>query len=581
MKKLYEKYIRRNMFNKMLLIYTVITITAIFLLSYVFINYYIDNELQNEHKIHSEVTFNIEKRFEEQNSLANSVVNGINTQPRIVEEISILVGATYEEYLNYKLDNFTVSGGKNVDLKYVIDTILSNRKDALAVVINDKNHEFKREIVLNHDTWYDIKNSKGEYPHVRKITKPIKNMDTMYTVGYIEVFYDLRTLDKILEGSNIRGDLVVLDQNNNIAYNSNKSLTGEDVNRIFYRNKNDKYSSRNIFGSMDVNCPVIEVNEDSKNGFKFISIIEKNDLDTTNLVTKIIFVSMLCIVAILSITYIAIHRYSNKLKKMISGISRIKKGEFEVQIDVESEEDELDTIALSINEMNESLQFYIDNHYISYVRQKEAELSALQAQIKPHFLFNTLEVIRMYALTSKNIEVAGMIFNLANMFRYSTYDNGSMVTLNDEIKHSKMYLDLCCSRYKGLMSYKINIDENILKYKVPKFLLQPILENSINHGIDKSYDDNLIIIDIVEVDDSLDIVIKDNGVGMDEDTLNETKQGLEKNLQKDKSIGLMNINSRLKLKYGPEYGIKLESKKGIGTLVNIKLPIISGEDENV
>ncbi|MGL4911685.1 MAG: sensor histidine kinase, partial [Romboutsia sp.] len=247
------------------------------------------------------------------------------------------------------------------------------------------------------------------------------------------------------------------------------------------------------------------------------------------------------------------------------------------KIDIEEQEDELDMIAISINEMSESLEFYIKNHYDAYVRQKEAEMSALQSQIKPHFLFNTLEVIRMYALTSNNKDVAKMIFNLANMFRYSTYDNGSMVTLNDEIKHCKMYLDLCCSRYKGLIKYDININDDMLDLRVPKFLLQPILENSINHGLDKSSNDNLISIDIFELNENLKIIVTDNGYGMNEEKLSETRYGLEKNMHKSDSIGLMNTNNRLKLKFGYEYGIELDSEVNKGTIVKIKLPVIRGE----
>lgn len=577
MKKLYEKYIKNRMFNKMLLIYTIITITSIFLLSYVFINYYIDNELQNELKIHSEVILNIEKRFEEQNSLTNSIANGINTQPGIVEEISMLVGATYEEYLNYKLDNFYISSRKNVDLKYVIDTILSNRKDSLAVVINDKNQQFKREIVLNYDKWYDIKKSTSEDIYVRKISKPIKNMDTMYTVGYIDVYFDLSKFDKIVETSNLRGNLIILNENDNIIFNTNVLMQSEDINKVIDEDINNKQNDINFMDNVKADCPIIDVKEDSKNGFKFVSIIEKKDLDTNNLVTKVVWISTICIIAILVITYIIINNYSNKLKNMMQGINKIKNGDLKVRFDIEDEGDELDMIALSINDMSESLEFYINNHYIAHVRQKEAEISALQAQIKPHFLFNTLEVIRMYALTSKNTEVAQMIFNLANMFRYSTYDNGSMVNLNDEIKHSKMYLDLCCSRYRGMMEYNIHCDEEVLEYRVPKFLLQPILENSINHGIDKSSDNNLITIEIFELEEELEIVIKDNGNGMDEETLNKTRTGLEKNLQKNNSIGLMNTNSRLKLKFGNNYGITLDSEINKGTTVKISIPIIRGE----
>ncbi|MGL4911873.1 MAG: sensor histidine kinase, partial [Romboutsia sp.] len=388
MKKLYEKYIKHKMFNKMLLIYTIITITSIFLLCYVFINYYIENELQNELRIQSEVIFNIEKRFEEQNSLANSVANGINSQPRIVEEVSILVGSSYEEYFNHKLDNFQISGINNVDLRYVIDTILSNRKDALAVVVNDKNREFKSQFVVNRDIYYNVEDMEIN-DNIRKITKPIKNMDTMYTVGYIDVYFDLKQLSNITKASSIRGDLIVLNQSNQIVFNSNKKIEYNDIYTMLDNKKYRKVNSKNSLVSIFDDNPIVEIKEDSTNGFKFMSIIDDKNLDTNKLILKIICLSTACIVSILLITYTAINTYSNKLKKMMYGIEKIKKGDLNDKIDIEEQEDELDMIAISINDMSESLEFYIKNHYDAYVRQKEAKMSALQSQIKPHFLFNT------------------------------------------------------------------------------------------------------------------------------------------------------------------------------------------------
>ena len=126
----------------MLLIYSSITIISISLLSAVFICYYIENELQNELNIHSKVIFNIENILEEQDRISNSVINGINTREELINEINVINNYSFEEYLNYKLDRYSLYN-KQIDLKYLVDTMLSNKKDALAVVINDKNKEFK------------------------------------------------------------------------------------------------------------------------------------------------------------------------------------------------------------------------------------------------------------------------------------------------------------------------------------------------------------------------------------------------------------------------------------------------------
>lgn len=187
----------------------------------------------------------------------------------------------------------------------------------------------------------------------------------------------------------------------------------------------------------------------------------------------------------------------------------------------------------------------------------------------------------MSALSSKNKEVAQMIYNLASMFRYSTYNNGSLVSIRDEIKHSKMYLSLCSTRYKGMLDYSIHVDDKYLDYLVPKFTIQPILENAINHGLRKGFYDNYIKVTIKEIDEGIEISIKDNGNGMSEEAISKIKDELEKNIQKPNSIGLMNINNRLKLNFGKQYGIYINSRMNEGTTVSIKIPVLGDEVDNV
>lgn len=555
----------------MLLIYSVMTIISILLLALIFIFYYIENELQNELNIHSEVIFNIEKILEEQDRISNSVINGINTQDELINEINILNNYSFEEYLNYKLDKYSVYN-KQIDLKYLIDTILSNKKDALAVVINDKNKEFRSELVLNYTKWYEKKYQNNNT--LRVISKPIIDKNFLYTLGYMDIYFDLSDIKNLLKNSKVRGILALLDENNNILYSSDndKVLNYIKENKTLL-NKSNIYKN-NIYK----NESLVSVRVDTQSNFKYLSIIELKDLNIFNVKFKIFSLSLFCVIIILIITYIIISEYSFKLKRLVSYIKRIEDGDLDARLNIEKEDDELDMIAIKIDHMSESLKYNINKNYISEVKQKQAELSALQAQIKPHFLYNMLEVIRMCSLSKGNVDVADMIYSLAGMFRYSTYNNGSMVSINQEIKYCKMYLDLCCKRYRGIFKYKINISEDIKEYIVPKFILQPIVENSINHGIKKDLDNNLIEINIKEKDKNLEISIDDNGLGISKENLEKINENLKKNLQKTESIGLMNINNRIKLKFGEDYGIYISSELNNGTTVKIKLPILKDGD---
>lgn len=568
---LYNKYIRKKIFNKMLLIYSLITVISIFLLVNIFIDYHIDNELQNELDIYSEAIFNIEKRFEEQNSIANSIANGINTQPKVIEEVKMLVENTYEEYLSYKLDKFSASNMKLIDLKYLINTILADRAGALAVCINNRDKEYISEIVLNHNKWYDLKNEKSKSKHVRKITKPIKSIDSMYTVAYMDIYFDLNSLNTIVKKSNFKGNILIFNENDDVIFNSNKNTSDLEID----------YIKNNLDKGINNKFPIIMVKKDVQTNYKYGTIITEEELGVDKMKFRISYIALFFIVMILIVTYLTINKYSTKLRYMMKNIDKLKQGELDTRFNIKQEVDELDMIAISIDEMTESLQYNINKNYIAEVKQKQAEINALQSQIKPHFLYNTLEVIRMCALSSKNKEVAQMIYNLASMFRYSTYNNGSLVSIKDEIKHSNMYLSLCATRYKGMLEYSIDVDDEYLDNLVPKFTIQPILENAINHGFRKGFSDNYIKININEIEEGLEIIVQDNGNGMDEETLNKIKEGLDKNIQKPNSIGLMNINNRLKLKFGEQYGIYIKSSINQGTIVSVKIPFLGEEVDNV
>lgn len=567
MKKLYNLYTSKNLFSKMLLIYSAITIVSICLLSNIFLKYYLESELQNELNIHSEMIFNIEKRFEEQDIVSTSLINGINTQKKITDEIQMLINSTYEDYISYKLDKFSSTNVKEADLDYVVKTILSGRSDALAIIINDKNKEYVSELVFKHSDWYKLKN-KLKSKYIRKITKPIKNIDSTYIIGYVDIYFDLTNINNLIDGSNLKGRLLIADSSNDIILDSYREKSIWNIEKV-----EEKY--------LDKNSKVASVKQDVQTKYKYISVIKNEDLGIGSMIFKISLISLLCIVLILFITYLVIKNFSDKLSNMMQGIENIKRGDLSVRFNVEKEEDELDMIAIEIDRMCESLQENIEKTYKSEVKQKEAELNALQAQIKPHFLYNTLEVIRMCALASKNKEVANMIYNLASMFKYSTYNNASDVKLSEMINYCEMYLNLCCTRYKGIIDYKVDIDEELLDFKVPKFILQPVIENSINHGMVKDRNDNFISIKANIVEEDIELIVEDNGIGISSEKMNVIEENLNQNLQKKSSIGLMNINSRLKIRFGDKYGIHINSKENRGTIVKIKIPILKDGVKNV
>lgn len=214
-----------------------------------------------------------------------------------------------------------------------------------------------------------------------------------------------------------------------------------------------------------------------------------------------------------------------------------------------------------------------------------AEYRALQNQINPHFLYNTLEAIRSDALCEGAENIADITEALATFFRYTISNVNSMVTLEAEIRNSENYFAIQNYRFGERISLKINMEEeepSILEYKLPKLTLQPLIENGIIHGLEHKLGRGSIEIDIFTTEDRLIIKVTDDGVGMEEGVLEEinkrlhqiTGEGLQKDSSQKGGIALVNVSNRIKLQFGEKYGLRLYSIKDFGTSAEVTLPLI-------
>jgi two-component system sensor histidine kinase YesM len=214
-----------------------------------------------------------------------------------------------------------------------------------------------------------------------------------------------------------------------------------------------------------------------------------------------------------------------------------------------------------------------------------AEYRALQNQINPHFLYNTLEAIRSDAICEGSDNIANITEALATFFRYTISNVNSMVTLEAEINNSENYFAIQNFRFGDKINLKINLDDediSILEYEIPKLTLQPIIENAIIHGLEHKVGRGTIEIDITTTEDRLIIKITDDGVGMDENVLGSINerlheisgQKLKQNNSQKGGIALINVNNRIKLQFGEKYGLRIYSIKDFGTSVEVTLPQI-------
>ncbi len=208
--------------------------------------------------------------------------------------------------------------------------------------------------------------------------------------------------------------------------------------------------------------------------------------------------------------------------------------------------------------------------------QQVMEMKMLASQINPHFLYNTLESIRMQALTAGNKEVANSIKMLGKSMRYVLENTGtSSITLKKELDYVENYLTIQKMRFSGRVNYSLEVEEglDLEKYMILPLLLQPVVENAILHGLEQVEENGQILIRVAKQDEYLQITIRDNGCGMDEEELKALRNKIkEQKIDTSSSIGLSNINRRIKLCYGETYGMKIDSQEGEGTTIELTLP---------
>lgn len=237
--------------------------------------------------------------------------------------------------------------------------------------------------------------------------------------------------------------------------------------------------------------------------------------------------------------------------------------------------DEVRLLRESFEDMVVRINDLIEKVYKAQLREKDAQYQALVSQINPHFLYNTLDSIRFSALLNKDMQVAEQIETLSQIFRHVLSFEGETPTIADELKHLKNYIAIQRLRFDDRISYEISCPDELLGCESLKLLLQPLCENAIMHGHESSMTQGHISVRISEQPPgTLVCEVEDDGLGTDADAVNRE---LEQNNVPGSMIALKGIRERIRIKYGPEYGMSFESEPGRGTLVTVRIPKIGGE----
>lgn len=297
-----------------------------------------------------------------------------------------------------------------------------------------------------------------------------------------------------------------------------------------------------------------------------------------------------CVLMSLTLLILFIRSFDRRINVLKQAMNKVSKGDFNITENIAGK-DEIGEVYRELNITINSIKKLINEVYIHRIneetykrKQKESEFKMLSSQINPHFLYNTLEMIRMKAVINKDTDVANIVKLLSKVMRSSLETTDRPIPLETELDLVKTYLQIQKLRFGDKIGYDIKVESNINDYYVFPLLLQPIVENSVIHGIESKEGKGEITIHLFEIENHLVLKVADNGIGIEETKLKCIMEQLNHSEEVDDTatnrIGLFNVHQRIKLHYGDRYGVHIESNKNKGTAVTLYLPIWKGEDHD-
>lgn len=407
----------------------------------------------------------------------------------------------------------------------------------------------------------------------------IKNMPDYSKYSTIKAEFSFDVIADICKDTSLgKGSRIVLvDDDGKVVFSTGSESVAGEFNRDILKKMN--ISKGTFWENADNIRYMITFNESRISGWKIISMIPENEIFDASVKIRNVTVLIVIIAFLITanISFIFASGITRPILKLYKSVEEVKQGNLNVRVDVEGN-DEIGKIAANFNSMIEEINSLIKSKYIYRIKLRESELELLYSQINPHFLYNTLDSIRAMADFYGVDNIAVMVNSLADMFRYSIKDRHGFVTVEEEINHIDDYLTIQKMRFGDKIQYEINIEEPLMKEKMLKLVLQPIVENAIFHGLERKKGSGFIKIEGSGDEESMTFIITDNGIGMEEETLLKLRKILKESTEissmesTGRSIGLINVHTRLVIYYGGSYGITIGSRLNEGTAVTIKIP---------
>lgn len=578
-----------RLMTKLIVTYIFLTVIPMAFLGYIAYTQYTKS-------IEEQVGENIPKLLDQANERINTYLRDVRQLPDLLynsgQVIEVLRKDSFQSNSSLLQDKFIVKS-------YLTKTYINGgNPDILGVFILSKNRLFesskvsytgfesielpygqdmelngKQAIIFPSQTNLRFKDNPPYLLLMRQITDTENRMN----LGTMFIAVEMTSFQTIFENIKIneQSDLSLMDENGYIIYHTNLDLIGQ-INKELAEYPHINGSFRTT--SKEVN-KLISISRNGPDDWILEhSVPLKNLTERTDMVrntTIIVFIAVVLLSTIISI-FLAwnvsrpIHRLTRLMKK-------VEKGNFDVDLNIDST-DEVGILAKSFNSMVLEIRELIKMNYQIKLQQKEAELYALQSQINPHFMYNTLETIGMAVEEGEDDTVVDMVSLLGRMLRFSINNKDKIVPVDQEVQHMKDFLTIQKIRFEDRIEFFIQEEIDTKAYFTPKFILQPIVENAIKHGLDHQQNFKIGLTMTKSANqEELVFKVKDDSPGIPDELLSELTRYLESDPmgRRDSKFGLINVHGRIVMMYGGQFGLQINSKNKQGTEVTIRIPLLT------
>lgn len=411
------------------------------------------------------------------------------------------------------------------------------------------------------------------------LAKPIIGMDTGLYMGTVVLYLSEKDLASMYLDNIISPNekFYVVDEHKRIISTQNKSELYQDFEEEKYLGNyrlgeiSDSYS---LIRKIDGVQVLVTVKSFEKLNWKVINITPLDEITYENRkITRLIVIfGIICLFFSFAASYLLSYKISRPILKLVNIMNEIQSGNMDLRANFHAK-DEIGMLGEGFNSLMDKISQLMKQIYNDQKLKRETEFKLLQSQIKPHFLYNTIETIISFIKLDLKDSAMKTAQNLAGFYRISLSKGNDIITIKDEINLINNYLSIQKLRYVEYLDYSIEIDEEIYSYQIPKLTLQPLVENSIYHGLKQKEDKGMLTIKGYKEGDTVKIEVFDDGVGISEEMM--TRLLRRQANHQNSEFGVFSVDSRLKLLYGDQYGIRIESRVNEFTKVTVILPAVS------